>query len=106
MAFRIEIAQPAIDDIDEAVAFIAQDSPSDAAKWKAGLEKLIFSLRDMPTRYPIIPEAIDLQRSYRSVIHHSHRVVFRIDDEIGVVYVVRVYHGARRPLTEGDVDPV
>lgn len=66
---------------------------------------LILSLQEMPGRFPVIPEAEELGLPYRSALHHSHRVIFRVDAEKNTVYVVRVYHGARRPLTPEDVDP-
>ena len=105
MAFRVEITDPAIDDIDEAITFIAKGSRSAAAKSKASLEAVILSLRDMPSRYPVIPEADELEYPYRSAIHYSHRIIYRIDDEQSVVYVVRVYQGARHPLAKDEIDP-
>ena len=105
MAFRIEITDLAEDDIDEAVTFIARDSVAAATKWQAGLETLILSLDELPNRFAIVPETDELQLSYRSAIYYSHRIVFRIDEVNGIVYVVRVYHGARRPLANEDVDP-
>jgi plasmid stabilization system protein ParE len=43
MAFDIEITDPARDDIDDAVTFIAQNSQA-ARKWKTALQALIVSL--------------------------------------------------------------
>ena len=105
MAFDVEITDPARDDIDEAVTFIAQKSPAAARKWKTDLQALILSLQDMPGRFALVAEAGELGRPYRGAPHHSHRVIFRIDEEKNTVYVVRVYHGARRPLSPDDIDP-
>ena len=104
MAFSVEITDPARDDIDNSVAFIAQKSQSAARKWKTELQALILSLQEMPGRFAVIPEATDLGIPYRSAPHHSHRVVFRIDELNNTVYVVRVYHGSRRPLSSEDID--
>ena len=103
MAFNIEITDPARDDIDSAVAYIAQVSTATARKWKTELQILILSLQEMPGRFPVIPEAGELGIPYRSALHYSHRVVFRIDDEKNIVYVVRVYHGAQHPLIPTDI---
>ncbi|BDI29564.1 hypothetical protein CCAX7_16150 [Capsulimonas corticalis] len=103
MTFSVEITASASDDIADVATFIAQDSEPSAAKWLAGLQTLIFSLQDNPGRFAVIPEAVELQIDYRFVLHHSHRIVFRIDDANRIVYVVRVYHGARNPLTNEDV---
>lgn len=105
MAFDIEITDPARDDIDDAVTFIAQNSPAAARKWKTALQALILSLQEMLGRFAIIAEAGELGLPYRSTPHHSHRVIFRIDEEKNTVFVVRVYHGARRPLSHEDIDP-
>jgi plasmid stabilization system protein ParE len=103
MAFSVEITDPARNDIDDAVTYIAQHSTANARKWKTELQSLILSLAEMPGRFPLIPEAEELDAAYRSARHYSHRVIYRIDNESGVVYVVRVYHGARQPLTRGDI---
>ena len=105
MAFRVEITDPARDDIDEAVAFLAHHSQQAARKWKIELQALILSLQEMPGRFAVIPEATELGMPYRSAPHHSHRVIFRIEESNNTVYVVRVYHGARRPLSPEDIDP-
>ena len=104
MAFSVEITDPARDDIDNAVAFIAQNSTATARKWKIKLQSLILSLHEMPGRFPVIPEAAEIGIPYRSAPHYSHRVIFRIDEEKAMVYVVRVYHGAQHPLTSEDID--
>ncbi len=105
MAFSVEITDPARDDIDDAVMFIAQKSQSAARKWKTELQALILSLQEMPGRFAVIPEATELEMPYRSAPHHSHRVIFRVDEPKNTVYVVRVYHGSRRPLSSEDIDP-
>lgn len=103
MAFNIEVSEIAEIDIEDVVAFIATDSPQAASRWHVDLWELIFSLRDMPKRFTIIPEAEDLEFPYLSAKHYSHRVIFRIDEAKNTVFVVRVYPGARRSLTESDL---
>ena len=98
MAFEVKVTEPAERDIGEASAFIALDSPSSAQKWSQELWHLIFSLREMPGRFPVIPEAEALGFPYRAALHFSHRVIFRIEEASKTVFVVRVYHGARQPL--------
>ena len=105
MAFSVEITDPARDDIDDAVTFIAQKSRPAARKWKTELQSLILSLQEMPGRFAVIPEAAEMGMLYRSAPHRSHRVIFRVDEQKNTVYVVRVYHGARHPLTDEDIDP-
>jgi plasmid stabilization system protein ParE len=104
MDFSVEMSDPAKPDIDEAFAYIAQDSFEAAVKWCAGLDALILSLEDMHHRFALIPEATALRTQYRSALYHSHRIVYRIEEAKHSVFVVRVYHGARRPLTRQDLD--
>jgi len=104
MDFNVVITDRAQDDIDENTLFIATDSPNMAAKWKNELESLILALSSMPTRFPSLPESSKLEQTYRSAAHYSHRVVFRIDETTNTVFIVRVYHGARKPLAQADVD--
>jgi plasmid stabilization system protein ParE len=99
MAYRVLVARSAELDVADAVGHIAADSPRQAARWLAGLFQIIDSLRDMPCRYAQIPESEALGRVLRAVVYHSHRVVYIVDETHQKVFVVRVYHCARKPLT-------
>ena len=103
MAYRVEISDPAARDIDEALSYILRDSLSAAKSWHSDLTELLDLIADLPTRFGAMAEAKSLKLPYRSVMHHSHRVIYRIDDEAQVVYVVRVYHSARRSLRRRDL---
>ncbi|RYG24963.1 type II toxin-antitoxin system RelE/ParE family toxin [bacterium] len=102
MPFRVEITRRAEADALEAADYIAQDSRVAAARWFAELYAAIESLGEMPERHAVIPE-LGLRHEYRSLHHYSHRVVYRVDHDQEAVYVVRIYHGARRALAERDV---
>lgn len=103
MVFRVETTEPADQDIEETLAFIAEDSPTAAARWLEEFSEIIYSFREMPSRFPLIQEASEFPQTYRCAHLHSHRIIFRIDEDEKTVYVVRVYHGARRPLEPGDL---
>jgi plasmid stabilization system protein ParE len=60
----------------EAAEYIARRAPLNAARWFAGLEKAIESLRSMPHRCGIAPETHHLNAEFRHYIHHSHRIIF------------------------------
>lgn len=57
----------------------------------------------MPLIHPLIPESEDLGRELRSIRYHSHRIVYEVDLPSQTVYVARVYHGARKPLSPEDL---
>ena len=105
LAYRIQIAQPAIQDAKNYAAFIRdeQHAPEPARRWLDGLYEAIRELSESPNRFSVIPEAEELGFPYRSFVYHSHRVVYAVDDTSLIVMVHRVYHGARQPLTEKDL---
>lgn len=104
MAFRVLLSAPAERDIEEAAEFMMTNSFDAAGKWLDGLQKALQSLEEMPARHAVIAEAASLGRPYRSLPYFSHRIVYRVDDQNAQVYVVRVYHNARRPLEEENVE--
>lgn len=104
MAYRVKFSFRAESDVREAAAYIRSDSPRAAQRWVLGLREAMAVLRDAPLSLPFIPETDRLGRPYRAIHYYSHRVIYRVDEENAVVYIVRVYHGARRPLEDGDVE--
>lgn len=103
MAFRIELAGLAEQDLFEAIEYIAQDSPSRAHKWYHDLLFQLDGLRQTPQQYPLIKEAQKLGRALRSIHFHSHRVIYEVQDSKETVFVVRIYHTSRRQLTKKDI---
>ena len=65
--------------------------------------KAIQSLAEMPLRFALIPEADELKRPLRSFPHHSHRVIYQVDEQAQTVSMLRVYHSARAPLQLEDL---
>jgi len=84
----------------EAAGYIARFSTPNAAKWFAGLEKAIESLSTMPARCGQARESETLGLDLRQFIYHSHRIIFRIEEESGVVRVLHVRHAARQAIGE------
>jgi len=103
MVFRVEVTARAEVDIAEAVDCIAADSPTRARTWLAGLIASFELLQNLPTRHDLIAEAPRLRRDLRSIQHHSHRVVYEVDEVASTVFIVRIYHGARRSLGPKDL---
>jgi toxin ParE1/3/4 len=91
--FRVRITRTAERDIEEAWAFIAQDSPEEAEKFVRRLEEQIETLERFPERCPLIAENEMLGTRYRHLIYGNYRNVFRIAGK--TVYVLRVIQGAR-----------
>jgi plasmid stabilization system protein ParE len=92
------------DEAFEAAAYIARRSSTNAVKWFAGLEKAIESLSTMPGRCSRARESATLGIDLRHYIYHSHRIIFRIEEEAGIVRVLHVRHAARRAIGEPEDD--
>lgn len=91
--FRVRITRTTERDLEEAWAFIAQDSPEEAEKFIRRLEEQIDTLERYPERCLLIPENEMLGTRYRHLIYGNYRTVFRVAGK--TVYVLRVVHGAR-----------
>ena len=104
MAFRVIIADPATLDIKDVLDFISRDSKERARAWYFGVRSTVDLLREHPARFATIPESFFGSRLYHQVLYHSRRVIYRIDELVEVVYVVRMYHQARKPLERGDLE--
>lgn len=102
MVYKVVSTEPAESDVEEILNYITQNSPEAAIKWWFGFWEVIKCLEDLPFRFALIPEIENTGNSYRSCFYHSHRIIYRIDETNKVVYIVRVYHGAREPLTQAD----
>ena len=98
MGYKIVVTQPAQLDIEEAVAFIIESSPKAATKWLRGLIEKINSLHEQPARFAVMPETAALRMRFRSFPYSSHQIIYRIDEDQGIIFITRVYHHARIPL--------
>jgi plasmid stabilization system protein ParE len=88
----------------DAAAYIARDSPRNAARWYEGLQKAIKSLSLFPHRCAVAPEAKYLARELRHYIYKSHRVIFEIVEDDRLVRVLHIRHSARRAMGEPDAN--
>jgi len=96
MKFRVTIHPMAITDLDEVFAWIAEQSPENAARWYERLLENIRSLGRFPQRCPIASESDPLGKEIRQLLFCDYRILLTIDR--GEVRVLRVRHAMRRPL--------
>lgn len=101
MTFKVSLAPQAKLDMTESVAYLHSRSPQSARKWFRELKALQKSLEVLPSRFPRHPHSGNT--AYRTAIHYSHNVIFRIDENAKTVTIVRIYHSARK-LFEFDTD--
>lgn len=109
MAYKIRLATRAKTDLETAFTYIEERAPEAAARWYRLVMAEIASLSEMPARCPMAPEAAKLGIELRHLLYGQrpgiYRIVFRIVEEVGEVHVLAVRHGARKPLTEEDIQP-
>ena len=105
MPYRVRITDAALADARDYVRFIrdVKKEPAAAERWYRGLLEAVFSLEQLPSRCPPIPEANEFPAELRHLIYHSHRIIFSSDPAGTTVDVLRIYHGSRRRLSSADV---
>ena len=101
MAFRVDIAEPALTDAEDYVRYIREvrKQPEAAERWFRGLVKNVYSIEELPERCPVIPEHDEFPFEIRHLVYFSHRIIFRVHRETASVVVYRVNHGSRRSPT-------
>jgi toxin ParE1/3/4 len=92
--FPVIISPGAESDVMSIRETIARDKPGAAVKWYRGIYKEMRSLRFMPLRFEIIPEAEELDVSYRHHIVGNYRIIYDVKPDR--VHILRVIHAARR----------
>ncbi|MCI0388629.1 MAG: type II toxin-antitoxin system RelE/ParE family toxin [Acidobacteria bacterium] len=100
MSYKIEITEKAQEEAREAIHWIAQYSPENAALWYFELMEKVDSLENFPARCPLAPESETHGEEIRHLIFGKYRILFIIDDE--TVIVLRVRHQAQDVLKPED----
>lgn len=100
MIFEVRLSSSAELDLEEVIEFIARDSKIRAKKWMVEFQGKVESLCEFPLRHMLIPESHEMALPLRSLNHYSHRVIYLVDEERKFVEIVRIYHGARKPLSK------
>lgn len=105
MKYRVEMLNLATQDAHEFSHYIAEmeSDAEPALKWLDGLEAAVMRLESFPKRHKIVSELATLDGEYRGFVYGSHRVIYRVDDNESMVYVLRIWHGARQDLLESDL---
>jgi plasmid stabilization system protein ParE len=105
MAFEVVFHPRARSDVAATVAWLSRASPAGAARWRAGLLRVLEKLETDPNRYPAADEAPQLGVDLRQLLYGRrrsvYRVLFTIDGQ--TVHVLRIRHAAQDHLAPGDV---
>jgi plasmid stabilization system protein ParE len=93
MDFQVLITDAAVADLQQIVAFVAEDDPAAAQRLGAKLIAAGLSLRKMPERFPIHDSA----RGLHKMSLPPYLIFYRCDSAVSAVYILHFWHGARRP---------
>ena len=93
MDFKVIISQPAINDLENIVSYIATHDSDAAGRMGMELLKRTRVLSSFPEIGRRAPEAD--APDIREIIYRSYRIFYRVKLEHRVVEVIRFWHGAR-----------
>jgi plasmid stabilization system protein ParE len=80
--FRVVWAEAAARDLEELVAFIAEDSTQSAAQVLGKLRAKAASLESVPTRGRVVPELSRFgMGSWRELVVKPYRIVYRVSGD-------------------------
>ena len=101
MTYRIELADTAKADLQEATRWIRDEvSPAAADRWLAGLLKAANTLQKQPLRCPLAAESDKFPEDIRLLLHgkrkKKYRILFTISNDVVIILYVR--HTARDEL--------
>lgn len=94
--YRLIVSPEVLSDMEAIHAFIAQDSPVNAAKMVERILAGMETLKTVPHRAVVEYTSRKLKHPVRSLPVRPYIVFFRVLDEERVVRILTVRHGARR----------
>jgi plasmid stabilization system protein ParE len=99
MAYRVDLTTRADRDLRPIYRSIDAAVSEQARVWFDGLEAAVLSLEEHPARTPVTPEDRSLRHLLYGHGRSVYRIIYAIDERVGVVTVLHVRHGSRRPLS-------
>ena len=93
MDYKIIFSQPAIEDLESIVRFIANDNQQAAGHFGKQLIESVRPLAQFPRMGRVVPEQND--EDIREIIFKPYRVFYRVKDEMGAIEIIRSWHAAR-----------
>ena len=93
MGAKVLLAPSARNDLRDIVSFAALHDPAAAERLGFALIARAESLAQFPQRGRVVPEYHDAR--LREVLHLSYRVIYRVNEAVQKVEIVRFWHAAR-----------
>ncbi|HTW24361.1 MAG TPA: type II toxin-antitoxin system RelE/ParE family toxin [Candidatus Baltobacteraceae bacterium] len=93
MDYRLRYTQRALKDLAEIVEYIAEDDEGAASRFGAALLDHIELLK----RFPWIGDTVEQDRRVRKLTHSPILAYYRVYEDAGLIVVLYLRHGSRRP---------
>jgi toxin ParE1/3/4 len=93
MDYKIIFSEPAIDDLENIVRFIAHNNQPAAARFGGKLIESVRNLASFPRIGRVVPEQND--ENIRETILKPYRIFYRVKDDVRIIEVIRFWHAAR-----------
>jgi len=91
MGYEVRLTAKARGDLNEIVAYIAQDNPLAAER----LGDELAAEADSLSNYPYRGGWVRRRRNVRRLVHGSYLIVYRIFESNRLIEILRFWHGAR-----------
>jgi plasmid stabilization system protein ParE len=102
MTYHVDFTERAERDLKRLYQTINAEDSAQARLWFNGLERLILSLDEQPTRGAVISEDESLRHLLYGRNRHVYRVICATDKQNRIVTVLHIRYGARGAFTPED----
>ena len=93
MDYKVVWTKSARADLKQLVEYIAEDNPAAAEHFGLAIIEKIESVGKFPRIGRVVPE--ENQEFLRELPHSPYRLIYEIDDDARIVYIVRIWHSYR-----------
>jgi len=94
MDFKIVWTEPAIQNLQDATAYISRDNREAAIRFGKELFQHIEVLNSFPYIGPVYPRGSD--GNARQIVFRKYRIFYRVNEGLKIVEILAVWHGARQ----------
>ena len=97
MVYKVVETQSAIKDLSEIISHIVVrlQNPQAASELADEISKCYTNLASIPNIYEMCNDARNRAKGYRRLVVKNYIVVYRVDEEEIVVYILRIFYGKR-----------
>ncbi len=97
MAYKLIVSKEAHNDIDDIIHYIAVElvNPVAAASFLDDVEKGYHAVADNPRMYSLCNDSRLSKDRYRKIVIKNYLILYRIDDEMQTIFIVRIIYGGR-----------